>query len=217
MPIAIDLEPTWLDNRPTPLNIAITLLQRNRIPGQHQHLIADNLWSAPSYFTAYEQMGIYYTLSVKPSAGDGLKDLIDVASTGLPTRNSRTFTRNDQVLQVVQVEDHITTIISNAWRIQQAPAIQQKPIGSFRTALELFKNEAVPTLCKMFGLDQSWLLEPAEKIIFEALGWDVLRPEDSQGNTSPLDLEFCKKLKEPQLFAIYKQQTKHKRVAQSIT
>lgn len=85
LPIAIDLEATWIDNRPTPLNIAITLLQRNRVHGQHQHLIADNLWSAPSYFTAYEQMGIYYTLSVKPSAGDGLKDLIDVASTGLPT------------------------------------------------------------------------------------------------------------------------------------
>ncbi len=94
LPIAIDLEPTWIDNRPTPLNIAIALLQRNRVPGQHQHLIADNLWSAPSYFTAYEQMGIYYTLSVKASAGDGLKDLIDVASTGLPTRSARTFTRN---------------------------------------------------------------------------------------------------------------------------
>ncbi len=217
LPITIDLEPTWIDNRLTPLNIAITLLERNRIPGQHQHLIADNLWSAPSYFTAYEQMDIYYTLSVKPSAGDGLKDLIDVASTGLPTRYSRTFTRNDQVLQVVQVEDHITTIISNAWRISKPPVKQRNPIGSFRTALELFKNEPVSALCKMFGLDQSWLLQPAEKVIFEALGWDVLRPEDSQGETTPLDLEFCKKLKKPQLLAIYKQQTKHKRVAQSIT
>ncbi len=60
-------------------------------------------------------------------------------------------------------------------------------------------------------------MEPAEKIIFEALGWNVLRPEHSQGNASPLDLEFCKKLKKPQLFAIYKQRTKHKRVVQSIT
>ncbi len=92
------MEPTWIDSRRTPLNIAIALLQRNRVHGQHQHLIADNLWSAPSYFTAHEQMAIYYTLSVKPSAGDGLKDLIDMASTGLPSRYSRTFTRNDQVL-----------------------------------------------------------------------------------------------------------------------
>ncbi len=217
LPIAIDLEPTWLDDRPTPLDIAVALLSRNRIPDQHQHLIADKLWSPESYFTAYNQLGIFYTLSVKDSAGGGLAALIKLASTDLPTRSSRTYARHDQVLQVSQVEDHITTVISNAWTAKEVATTPRKTKGTFESALTFFRNEPAAALCDMFNLDATWLLQPPEKIIFEALGWDVLRPKNAQMDHRPLDHAACMRLTKPQLLPIYKRVTKHKRVNKNIS
>jgi hypothetical protein len=217
LPIAIDLEPTWINGRPTPLKAATALLLRNRIPNQHQHLIADNLWSPSSYFSSYSQLGIYYTLSMKPSSGDGLKDLMEAAGSGLPNQCSRTFTRGDQALQVVQVEDHTTTVISNAWTVSNSTPSLQKTIGPFKGALDLFKNYSLQALCDMFSMDHSWLLSTPERVIFEKTGWDVLRPENQQDDHAPLDYTYCQKLKKAQLLAIYKQRTKLTRTPQSIS
>lgn len=58
---------------------------------------------------------------------------------------------------------------------------------------------------------------PPAKIIFQATGWDVLRLEDQQGESSPLTLEFCRRLRRPQLYSIYVNTYKPTRVARSIS
>ena len=69
LPIMIDLCPLWLGAQPTPVIAAREMLDRNRVPEQHQHLITDNLWSAPANFAYYSRDGLVYSLSGKAVAG----------------------------------------------------------------------------------------------------------------------------------------------------
>ncbi len=217
LPIAIDLVPTWIGTPPKPLDAAIQMLQRNRVLDQHQHLITDNIWAAPNHFLSYLQLGIRYTMSVKTSPGGDLTQLIALASTDLPTGKTRTYARDDQVLQVTQVEDHITIVISNAWSVEDLPPPHTNPRGTWASADALFKNETAARLCDLFHLDDNWLTKQPKDIIFHATGWDVMRPPNNQDQSTLLDRDACKKLKVRQLRPIFMQHTKLRRLPKNIS
>ncbi len=217
LPIAIDLVPTWIGTPPKPLDAAIYMLRRNRVPDQHQHLITDNLWAAPSHFLSYLRLGIRYTMSVKTSPGGDLTQLIALASTDLPTGKTRTYARDDQVLQVTQVEDHITIVISNAWSVKDLPLPHIRPRGTYASADALFKNETAAGLCDMFDLGDAWLTEQPKDIIFYTLGWDVTRPANNQDQSTLLDRAACQKLKVRQLRPIFMHHTKLRHLPANIS
>jgi hypothetical protein len=217
LPIMIDLCPLWLGDPPTPVIAARLMLDRNQIPGQHQHLITDNLWSAPANFEYYNREGLLYSLSVKPSGDVVPEYLLQLAGTDLPTRHARTYARGDQIIQLLDCGNHNTTVISNAWSVNDArPAIREIR-GTYKTALGFLQNESAATLVNMFGLDASWMVKPAADIIFHITGWDVLRPENQQGVPTQFTWELCNGMNRQQVLNIYKQRHKQARVPKNTT
>ncbi len=191
------------------------MLDRNQNPDQHQHLITDNLWSAPAYFDYYSRDGLVYTLSVKVVGGPVPDSLIELAGSDLPMRHSRTYARGDQIIQLLDCGNHNTTLISNSWRVNIARPTIREIHGSYKSALALYQNERAATLVDLFRLPETWKLKTNADIIFEATGWDVLRAEDKQGESAPLSWELCESLTRKQVLDIYTAKFKPKRLAQN--
>jgi len=111
-------------------------------------------------------------------------------------------------IQVQQVENHTTAVLSNAWRAQNQQSLPPPPILKYETAVYLLKNEAPTSLKLAFKIDDPSIEDDAAAILKAATGWDVTKLPEEQHGMQKLTLAKAKQLRKGQLSHYYEQKLK---------
>jgi hypothetical protein len=174
-------------------------------PNRTPLIVADSLWCARIVIERLQQRDMQFLIAVKYNNGFVPDDLLDLAKSDLPLRMSRTYINGRLVLEMTgRAKGGAIGLVSNGWVVPDAPLPRQH-VCAYETAQALLANESIESLVKMFpGVPNGLKLRP-EQLIFEATGWDVLRPPDAQGSSNPLTLLVAQKWKKYQLVGFAKQ------------
>jgi hypothetical protein len=184
------------------LELHRALLAANPAGPAMRQLVLDSLWSDLGCINQFDQHGVHYSISLKPSSAVIPASLHKVASSDLPLHASRTYSNGVQTLEVVNAGKHTVSIVSNMYNSGAPLHLDRVTKGDYKTAVHLFDKESAAELVSIFGIDAQWATRPKEDIIYHHLGWDVLRPPHQQGTNAPLTFTDAESMKVSQLKAI---------------
>jgi hypothetical protein len=158
LPVCLAFAPAFIEHSPTPLQALEQLkllLHRSGLHESPQHIIvADSLFSYPSYVLEYLMLRWNVVVSAKSNTRSIPPSLLTLAQQDLPVNHAHTYTDNYVVLQSVAVVEqqnkhpckHVTSVIASGFsaaKQQQPPTL---PSLSYESACALFENETKATV-----------------------------------------------------------------------
>jgi hypothetical protein len=186
LPILLDAEPTWLGQAPTPFEALCHMVERNKSSHFHSLFIADSLWSVPSYIQLFGHLTASFIVAMKEGANSYGKEVLTIAERDLPSGTTRTYHKAPYTIQVHHLKDHVTSVLSNAWRTQSPEAAPKPCILKYDTAVYLFQHETPASLRLAFKIDDPLVPNESAAIIKAATGWDVAKLIEEQHFGQPL-------------------------------
>lgn len=182
------MHPTLPSRRDTPSEAAIALAQAvaPRSPGG-LHVILDSAFATHEVFRTLPNLGVVYTICVKPPFVGEFGALVAAATDSLPAGEVRTFEFNNQIIQSIakpKDADHdasyITSVVTTGYRAGGGDRVKRhKRDGSYENAVSLYRKNDLGTLRILAPLVKA---ETKRAFILEWTGWDPLAPApDAQG------------------------------------
>jgi hypothetical protein len=207
-PIPLGFVPVYLNPRPSPLEALmkmVSALQVGPNPLPPNFLtIADSLWNYPSYILAMGQLSMKYVISSKSNSNIVPAALRNVGSTDLARGHARSYSDGFITLQLYHSKRGITGLISNAFKETGKEIPPKLPVIPYSNAVALYLSNDPAALIQLFQLPQECITLSKAQIIHQHTGWDVLRPEDKQGDTGHLTAEMLNGLDKARVTDIFK-------------
>ncbi len=211
--VCLGLCPTFGTDPVKPIEAALRLLRSlprlGHVSLDGNHLIADSLWSHPTHVRLFSRLGLQFTVSVPEGSPLVPTELFAFAQEDLPVNETRTYQRNDLVLQVIQSSEdgemRMTSVLSNLWRNRNSSAPASPSVWPYKIAQIVHKMMTSADIVAAFNLDPDWSSRSKETLIHLAMGWDVLRPEVQQSGSEPFTYEMASALTLPALREVHRQ------------
>ncbi len=198
--LLIDIEVQEASYKITPQSALVSILSRLRSQVSHQFIsIFDSAFVTKqtiSRLTSWDQL---FVASLKLNRAADFSAVLKLGSADIPTDQSRTFAKEDLVLQISQRVSHITSILTNAFShptwYQPNP---QSPI-THTTSWNLYAVFSLPELTHLFPAARLPQTNDPSEIAKRITGIDPLLPPHGEDGKQTLTLEYMDTLDVPSL------------------
>ena len=197
LPLTIGLLPAFFAPSQSPEVGAVHLIRAVRAciegPAQPLLMVADSLWCSGSTIAAMQPENVRVLISVKLNNGLIPDSLLNLASSDLPDKSTRTYHKSPYLLQMRgSANNRLFGLVTTAWSVPGDVPLPPR-LCAWETALAFATyetSESLAKLCKLSPEDAAMDLDP---LIYKITGWDVLRQQDQQDSRNPPTYEQAKK------------------------
>lgn len=141
------------------------------------HIIADSAFAAKRSMEEFGSLGnSVVSISINNTPTSGFSSLYSFISQDLPANQSRTYTSNSTILQIVGRGPR-SSAIANAFKLNlpnhappSTPNPFPSPILSYATALAMLKNDSAAAIKQAFNLPDTIPLDDIVAVILAATG-----------------------------------------------
>lgn len=184
LPIAIDFEPRFPHNKPSARIALLRLVERvTALVPYVCHTLADSAFIAANSIEEFKGLSSELTVAISSSSACGYQTLYEIAKADLKEGQSRIYQSHNKIAQIAFKEDHITGLVSTAWRSDQLVDEPSTPVLKYKTAVHLFEHETAASIKKAFNLPDTVPQGDIVAVIKAATGWNIsLPPPDNKGD-----------------------------------
>ena len=207
-PISIAFAPTFLDESSSPRDTLVGMIVSLERAGIHPDLewciIADSLWSYPTYLSEFVALAWRFIVTAKENCTLVPQALRTLSQTDLVLGQARTYSDGFLTLQTYLSERGVSHILTNAVGVSHHDQNRSIPVLSYHTALSFFTRDSAGGLKTAFSLKPTCLSLRKEQLVHQLTGWDVLREPSQQGSDDPLSEKRLQSFKSAQVSAVYR-------------
>ncbi len=193
--LLVDIEVQEAGYKITPQSALLSILSRLRGQVSYQFIsIFDSAFVTKQTISKLASWNQLYVASLKSNRAADFSAILKLGSADIPTDQSRTFAKEELVLQISQRVGHATSILTNAFSHPTWRHHDPQSSITHTTSWNIYAAFSLPELTELFPAAQVPQTSDPSEIAKRVTGFDPLLPPPGVDGKQTLSLDYIDEL-----------------------